>query len=149
MISNGTYDSLKQELEPIYDSLPHDYTHPAWQLPNCIEWSRLALPLARSILGQHVQRVAYNHDYAHELEEGYGLPEGYHAYLVVPSDSDPLVICGTYLQFASSDSQATDHILISRASETPAVLHDAGVVSGSWPYFRADLHFGKTITLAP
>lgn len=107
------------------------------------------MPLARAVLGSNIQRVAYSHDYAHELQGGYGLPEGYHAYLADLSLRDPLVICGTYLQFAFPDSTTHDHILVSIASEVPTILQAAKVDEGAWAYFRPDLHFGKTIKVAP
>jgi len=103
------------------------------------------LPLARAVLGSNIQRVAYSHDYALELQEEYGLPEGYHAYLADPSSRDPLIICGTYLQFALPGSTADDHILISPASEAPTLLRDAKVNEGTWAYYRPDLYFGSAI----
>lgn len=149
MISINTYSLLRQELEPVYATFPRDDQCPAWEEPNCAEWSRRALPIVRSILGASVERVVYQHDYRNELQNNYNLPEGYHAYLADLTAPDSLIICGTYLQFAFPGSDNREHVLITPISGVSHALEEAGVDKKAWPFFRPDLYLGRTITIEP
>jgi hypothetical protein len=145
MISIEQTQELRKLFEPLYEYMPYSTHRPPWAYHNGDIWTRRALPIARSILGETVEWVVYDSEALKKDKTELTLPGGYHSYLVDFAEEDPTILCGTYQQFAFPPRPGSEHVLIAPASQTPQPLLRANVGMDALPYWRPDLYFGVAI----
>lgn len=147
MISSEQITELRNSLEPVYKSLD---SYAPWEESWCVEWSSLALPIARTALSRQdfdLQEYICSPKYA--SLEPLGYQWSYHHFIADVAAGDPLIIDGTYLQFGKQPySGSVPHIMIALASQTPNILDAANIPAGIWYQWRADL-YGSSVFKQP
>jgi len=143
MLCEALSDYLNSELEGVYSEIgesDRQYADRAWRKSCCDLWTLAAQKHVIKLLGEKalIKNIAYNP--TGETARMRSIPFGFHAYILKCDAQTPVVIDGTWQQFAPLDTCIeAPKVLVAPANKTPDFLEHYGVDPKWWIKWRPDI----------